>query len=110
MVSDEINELRDQLEKRTAEVRKERQESQKSKEKVAEITRLLSELKQKEELRFVLDRIGEEPRQLILKSKSFQDKFLKEDPCNAYVMSVDIRRSHRVNAQGPVHHTCTLSL
>ena len=92
-LSDEINQLRDDLEKLSAEVLREREESQKWKEVAGEITRVMNELRQKEELRFVLDRIGEKPRQMLLKSGNFQDKFLNEDTCYAYVMSVDIRRS-----------------
>ena len=93
LLSAQINDLRDELLKRSTELKKQRKESQKWKNEAKKIKQLQLELANKEQLGFVLKRIGEKPGQVLLKSKSFQDKFLGADPCNAYVMSVDIRRS-----------------
>jgi class 3 adenylate cyclase len=53
----------------------------------------LATLMQKETLNFILIRIHDRARDILLKSKSFQDMFLNNSSSDAYIMSIDIRRS-----------------
>jgi hypothetical protein len=92
-LSAEIDKLKTEVLERSSELQKEKEQSGGWKKLVVVLGDAITNLKTKEQLRAILDRIGEEPRQLLLQSKSFQDKFLKESACYAYVMSVDIRRS-----------------
>ena len=92
-LSAQIDKLKTEVLERETELHKEKGESEAWQKRALSVMDLLAELATKERLRFVLDRIAEEPRHLLLKSEGFQDKFLKEGACDSYVMSVDIRRS-----------------
>lgn len=53
----------------------------------------LASLEEKEALSFVANRIHEEARDVFLESRELQNAFLTNRSCQAYVMSVDVRRS-----------------
>ncbi len=65
-------------------------------EKAAAIARLelaIAQLTEKERLSFLLARVNEDAQALLLRSEGFRKKFLDLSECEAFVMSVDIRRS-----------------
>jgi class 3 adenylate cyclase len=92
-LSAEIDKLKTEVLERSNELLKEKKHTETWKHLVVMLDKMVTKLQTKERLRFVLDRIEGEPRQLLLKSEGFQDKFLKESACYSFVMSVDIRRS-----------------
>ncbi len=53
----------------------------------------LDSLEEKEALSFVANRIHEEAREVFLESPALRNAFLTNRSCQAYVMSVDVRRS-----------------
>lgn len=65
-------------------------------EKAAAIARLelaIAQLTEKERLSFLLARVNEDAQAMLLRSERFRKRFLDLSVCEAYVMSVDIRRS-----------------
>jgi class 3 adenylate cyclase len=52
-----------------------------------------AQLQDKERLSFLLDRVNPEAQSALLRSSDFRDKFTSNSECEAFVMSVDIRRS-----------------
>ena len=65
-------------------------------EKAAAIAKLeasIAQLTEKERLSFLLARVNEDAQALLLNSERFRKRFLDLSECNAFVMSVDIRRS-----------------
>jgi class 3 adenylate cyclase len=65
-------------------------------EKATAIARLelaIAQLTEKERLSFLLARVNEDAQALLLSSEAFRKKFLDLSECEAFVMSVDIRRS-----------------
>lgn len=64
-----------------------------AKRKVEELEKTIGEYKTKDQLGFLLNRVHEDARKLLLDSTDFQKRFLETRECNAVVMSVDIRRS-----------------
>lgn len=53
----------------------------------------IEELKKKQRLQHLLDRVNENAREKLLESQKFRDLFEKSESCNAVIISVDIRRS-----------------
>ena len=53
----------------------------------------IEQISEKERLSFLLSRVNEKAQKLLLESAEFQKSFLETHQCNAFVMSVDIRRS-----------------
>jgi class 3 adenylate cyclase len=53
----------------------------------------IEQISEKERLSFLLSRVNEKAQKLLLESVEFQKSFLETHQCNAFVMSVDIRRS-----------------
>jgi len=61
--------------------------------KIRELEQILSALREKERLSFVLGRVSVEGQQALLQNEEFRKAFLEQRECEAFVMSVDIRRS-----------------
>ena len=101
MVSRE-QELEDEIVKLQRElidsVIKKKREIKKSQDQIEELTKKLR-------LHYLLDRVKESPRIKLLEpeSEEFREIFEKQESCNAFVVSVDIRRSTELmlRARGP---------
>jgi class 3 adenylate cyclase len=53
----------------------------------------MKQLLEKQQLGFLLRGVNENAQKLLLKSDEFRKKFLETPQCNAFIMSIDIRRS-----------------
>lgn len=96
--------LREKLRKEILNFRTAQQESaqslEKEREKAAQIERQKNDIQQrnkelleKESLSHLLNRICDKAKSHLLKAPSFQKEFFQELPCQAFVMSIDVRRS-----------------
>jgi len=88
-----ISELKSKLDTEARKVRDEYAISEKKSEKISELEKILSELQSKQRLDFILNRVNHQAQKALLNSEDFQKKFLEQEECSAFVMSVDIRRS-----------------
>ena len=68
-----------------------------------ELEERIGRLEELSKLNFILERIEEEARDLLIDSQQLKDLFLKAKNCNSFVMSIDMRRSTdlMLNAQTP---------
>jgi hypothetical protein len=89
----EISKLRDQLLEQTNAAIAAQKKTGQAQTELAEAQKSQDELRAKEQLAFVLNRIHPEARPIILARPELQRKFLEHTTCEAYVMSIDIRRS-----------------
>lgn len=89
-LQEEINTLK----RRMSELAKSADAEKADKKKIAEdFRKLQSELIVKEKINHIVPRICEEGRHLLFKSDEFKALFADARPCNAVVVSIDIRRS-----------------
>jgi class 3 adenylate cyclase len=89
----QISTLRAEIEKKTRELNTERTERGAATKEKEELAAQLQSFSQAQTLNFVLHRIHPDAHATLLKSDEMQQTFLRQAPCTAYVMSVDIRRS-----------------
>jgi class 3 adenylate cyclase len=82
----DFNEQRQALENQT-------KEGAAKKEAIEKLKATIADLEAKEALKFVLDRIHDDAKQIFLESQEFQQEFLSSKQCDAYLMAVDLRRS-----------------
>jgi class 3 adenylate cyclase len=92
-LTEEIDRLKTEVKEKHSEIQSAKIEKAQLESNCSLLSEKMQELQTKQQLRFVLDRIETDARDLLLQSQSFQDKFLKANTCGAYVVSVDIRRS-----------------
>lgn len=92
-LADEIARLRKQLIEQTNSALVAQKKTGQAEKELADARRSQEELLAKERLSFVLNRIRSEARPVLLTSKELQSHFLGSTTCEAYVMSIDIRRS-----------------
>jgi len=62
-------------------------------EAIQQYVATIEQISEKERLSFLLSRVNEKAQKKLLESGEFQKCFLETHQCNAFVMSVDIRRS-----------------
>jgi class 3 adenylate cyclase len=60
---------------------------------IEKLTNVLSDREKKETLAYMLSRVNDRGQNELLRSKRFADQFSSGNECEAFVMSVDIRRS-----------------
>jgi class 3 adenylate cyclase len=89
----ELTEIRQRLVEQTNALQEEKSGAKKQKQEKEALEKTLNELKVKEQIRFLLDRVGPPAQRQLLDSDEFRQLFFTTRECNAVVMSVDIRRS-----------------
>jgi class 3 adenylate cyclase len=92
-LEDEIRRLRDDLGNITRTLQEEKSTSAEHKRREEKLTATLDELKKKQQLAFLLDRVSPEAAHVLLESEGLRTEFLSPDPRPLFAMSVDIRRS-----------------
>jgi class 3 adenylate cyclase len=92
-LQDEIRRLEDNLTKKANELQKEKVTAAGHKEREAKLSSTLSELKTKQQLAFLLDRVSPEAANVLLDSERLREEFLGDEARLLFAMSVDIRRS-----------------
>ena len=89
----EIEALKVNLERTKQKLKAHREGREAAEKDAARLQDDLEELRKKLALSFVLDRIHEEAKPVLIASDSFRQCFLDEAPCDAFVIAIDIRRS-----------------
>lgn len=89
----ELNEIRRRAEEQARELLEERESGNDKQKKIQELEGTLDELKAKEQVGFLLGRVNPEAQRRLLVANDLRDQFLTIRECNAFVLSVDIRRS-----------------
>lgn len=89
----EINGKKEELQKAINEGRETTVKLEEMEKAVLELTNNIKELNEKESLSYLLGRVGNQGKSKILGSPDFRAMFNNESPCDAFVLSVDIRRS-----------------
>ena len=92
-LQDEIRRLEDNLTKTANALQKEKVTAAGHKEREAKLSSTLSELKTKQQLAFLLDRVSPEAANVLLDSEGLRKEFLGDEARLLFAMSVDIRRS-----------------
>ncbi|MCA9037630.1 MAG: adenylate/guanylate cyclase domain-containing protein [Planctomycetaceae bacterium] len=93
-LDEQIHNLREKVSQQSAELEKHDKVGQLNKTIIASLEQDISELKSKESLRHLLDRVGDIARQtLLLKDGQLKALFDTNETCPAYVVSIDLRRS-----------------
>ena len=67
--------------------------SEEKQKRVETLEQTLAQLSEKERLSFLLARVNQEAQRALLDSSKFRERFLTNNACSAFVMSVHIRRS-----------------
>lgn len=92
-LEEEINELRKQRDSHAEALGAAKNSAKETEEELKKIRATNEQLLKKEQLSALLDRVNTQAQTLLLDSTAFQEKFLQPMVWNAYVISVDIRRS-----------------
>jgi len=89
----QINDLRTQRDAQATAWKTEKSGSEKKEKEIKKLQTTVDQLEEKERLSFLLHRVNQKAQALLLKSKEFQKEFVQSAGIEAYVVSVDIRRS-----------------
>lgn len=92
-LQEQISKLRRQIEDQARILSKEKTGAQEKQQRIEALEKTLTDLQAKENLSFLLDRVNQEAKHVLLRSETFRKRFLETKECPATVMSVDIRRS-----------------
>jgi len=90
---DEVGGLRKEVRDQQQALSEQKTSSKKNEERITKLQSTLDELRAKERIGFLLSRVNQSAQQELLASDDFCRKFLETKECEAFVMSVDIRRS-----------------
>ena len=89
----EVAELKHKVDEQGQALRAEKLGSEEQKKQIQALNQNLEKLSEKEQLSFLLTRVNQEAQRALLDLAEFREKFTTDKGCNAFVMSVDIRRS-----------------
>ncbi len=89
----QIGEIRKRVRQRIAELGRELRSNSIDQKFIARLKEDLKELQSKERLKHIITRVNEEARQKLFDSQKFASLFTERSECDAFVISVDIRRS-----------------
>jgi class 3 adenylate cyclase len=92
-LQDEIDQLRRKLDEESKALQKEKSNSAESAKQLVQIQQTYSELRDKERFGFLLNCVNKDGHRHLLESESFRSLFLNKTQCQAFIMSIDIRRS-----------------
>ena len=90
---DEIQALRSDIDEKAKRLQQSVNDSAARETAFREMSDQLTELRTKLELGYILQRISEEARQSVLASKDLKRQFTPPSTCQAFIMSIDLRRS-----------------
>lgn len=91
--ADQLLANRKKVEDQAKALREEKSSGKEQEKKIAALEASLLELRAKEQIGFLLSRVNQTAQQRLLASHDFRKIFLETKECEAFVMSVDIRRS-----------------
>lgn len=92
-LSREIAEMRQRVSEATSALHEARAKGSKSNEKIASLEAMVAQLRLKEDLGFLLTRVNAPAQEKLGSDEELRSVFAENRECNAFVMSVDIRRS-----------------
>ena len=90
---DQLVGLRKQVDEQTRALGEEKSSRDEKEKRIAALEATLEELRAKERIGFLLNRVNQQAQRQLLTSNDFRKRFLESRECTAFVMSVDIRRS-----------------
>lgn len=89
----QITTLKTKLDDQTRQVQVENLASAEKTKRIGDLEATLAELQSSQSLKFLLDRVNTSAQQALLNSEALRAKFLERAECDAFVISIDIRRS-----------------
>lgn len=89
----EVAELRRKVDEQGQALRAERSGSEDKQKRVQELEQTLAQLSEKLRFNYLLSRVNQDAHRALLNSAEFRGRFATNSECDAFVMSVDIRRS-----------------
>src|SRR6185436_699940 len=89
----QLTQLRADVSDKTRALSEQAEGSARKDDDIRELQQNIAELTEKQHLAHLLARVEPEAQRLLLESKDFRKQFDHEEPCDAFVMSIDIRRS-----------------
>ncbi|MHB8168906.1 MAG: adenylate/guanylate cyclase domain-containing protein [Thermoleophilia bacterium] len=89
----EISSLRAEIDKKAKNLVDEKADAKKKEQLIKELEKDLKEHQEKQALSHLLNRVGTEAQAKLLTDKDFRELFTNENASQAYVVSIDIRRS-----------------
>jgi class 3 adenylate cyclase len=92
-LKNQIAKLRKDIAEKVEALRKAEATKSQRDDEIREITEINEQLRKKEDLRHLLDRVHPLARKRLLEDEEFRAPLSAGEECNAFVMSVDIRRS-----------------
>jgi class 3 adenylate cyclase len=89
----ELSELKVRMDDQAKTLKAEKLNSADRQRQLEQLKQTVAQLKDAEQLSFLLSRVNQDAKRVLLESREFRAKFATNRECNAFVMSVDIRRS-----------------
>jgi class 3 adenylate cyclase len=89
----EVAKLRSEVDQKAQALLNQRADARKNEEQIKQLKSSLKELNDKQRLAHLLSRVGDAAQKRLLESEEFRSEFNQDAPRNAYVLSIDIRRS-----------------
>lgn len=89
----QIGEIRKRIKKRTADLGESFRANRSDRKIIDQLKDDLKELQMKERLKYIITRVNEDARQKLFDSEKFSSLFSERSECEAFVLSMDIRRS-----------------
>ena len=90
---DELAKLRKQVDQKARSLEDEKTSAKQKEQRINALEATLQELRSKESIGFLLNRVNQAAQRQLLASEEFRKLFFESKECKAFVMSVDIRRS-----------------
>ncbi len=88
-----IFKLQQEIQEKATELRQTKSSEKEKAAAIKELETKFNQLLEQEKLSFLLTRVNDDARKLLLQSAEFRKSFLENSECNSFVMAVDIRRS-----------------
>lgn len=89
----DISQLESQIRETTKALSDAQKKGAQVREEKEQLLQLVGDLQAKNDLGFLLGRVGHAAQQLLIQNEEFRNLFAENSDCQAFVMSVDIRRS-----------------
>jgi class 3 adenylate cyclase len=93
VLESEINKLKAEIDQSAKTLLEQKVDVREKDKHINELKSNLEALRQKEGLSHLISRVGSSAQKKLLSSEEFRALFSQDVPCNAYVLSIDIRRS-----------------
>ena len=89
----EIDELQEDIRQKTAALKAQAADSLEKDQEIAALRDALLAIQEKQRIAHLVNRVGSEAKEKLLTDDDLRTQFQSASPCNAYVISVDVRRS-----------------